>query len=231
MKTFWMVLAAGLCAAGAVHASPRPELYLLGGPVFANLGGDGVQFGRDIALGLDSQVGGDWRSEKSTRTGPDIGVGIRMRNSPSVDGVIELRYVRRGARYAFTDASGTYAGVKARLNLDYVEIPLLAQITPPNDLTVRPVFLVGAVLSLRSKSEFVAEGAGGSATEDISEHTPNGRLEGLLGAGVRIATAPRSAMLVQLRYVFGLTNQFERTSGYDIKSTDLSLLVGYGVEL
>jgi len=230
MKTLCCLLVAiaALVSAGNAAAA-KPEPYVLGGLVLADLGGDGAQFGRDIAVVLDQLIGGNWASKKSMSTGADVGLGLRLRGERPVGGAIELRYVRRGANYEFTDGSYTYPDAKVKLKLDYVEVPLLMEFAPSTQSSVQAVFLLGPVFGIRASSKEDTEVAGSSTSTDISDNVAGTHFSGLIGAGMRIRTTGQSAVLVQARYLFGFTNLFDSQAGYDVKPQDISILVGYSI--
>jgi hypothetical protein len=219
-----------LSAAGVASAA-KPEAYILGGPVFANLGSDGEQFGTDLASGLDIALGGAWASSKSTKTGPDLGFGLHSRGEGSFGTTVELRYVRRGASYKLVDATGTYQDLTVKLKLDYVEIPVLLEFTPRSETSVRPVFVLGPLLGIRASSNVGVEGGATATSSNIKDQVRGSQFSALLGAGMRIRTTDRAAMLVQARYTLGLTNLFSDAVGYDVKPRDISLLVGYTFDL
>jgi hypothetical protein len=214
-------------AAGAGTA-----FYLLAGPTIADLGGDAVQIGRDLADGLTIEAGGDWRSKKGSKLGYDAGVGFLYSSPAGPLGLAaEARLARRGTSWDLTDASGTYSDVTTRVNLTYVEIPVMLQISPQTSSSVRPEFLLGPVVGIRASSSFEAEGGGGSSSVDFDDAAESAYFGGVLGAGIRIRATPTSAFLLQARMLAGLTNVLEDVTGYEAKPLDFSLLAGYSFGL
>jgi hypothetical protein len=210
-------------------AAAGQEVYFLGGASLANLGGDADLFGETVALGLEEELPGSvWRSEMGMRLGFDVGAGFAYMG-PGIWGVAgEVRYVNRGATYQIDELSGSGLRLDATLKLDYVEIPVLLQVAPKTSGSVQPVFVAGPVLGIRASSNFELEIEGESAEQDISEGMNSTYFAGLLGAGMRIRTTEKSAVLVQARFQLGLSNLVD-DEGFSIKPQDFSILAGYSV--
>jgi hypothetical protein len=116
--------------------------------------------------------------------------------------------------------------VKATLKLDFVEIPVLAQVTPQTGSRVRPTFLLGPVLGIRASSNLKAEGPGGAISTDVSEGMKSAYFGGLVGAGMKVQTTAKSSLLVQARYQLGFSNVIDDPD-LSFKPQDFSFLVGY----
>lgn len=236
MKTLCRVLLAllALGAAGPAFAAPV-EWYVLGGPVRADLGHDGVQFGTDSAERFDAALGGDWHSTKSIRSGPDIGVGIRTQIRTDLDLAVELRYLGRGAKYKFTDSDTLthYPAINYALKLDNVEIPVLLVATPRGASQawsqVEPMLLAGPVISVSVKPSLQLTTPGLDEVTNLETIVSDVHVGGLVGAGVRLRTGTNAGLLLQARFAFDLTNRF-RDAGYDMRSRDLSFLVGWAFD-
>jgi len=230
------VVALGLIVACVLPAAALagPELYFLGGGALTNLGTDADQFGSDVADVLSGELGGDWSSTKGSKTGFDLGMGfVYSRPASPVGFGGELRFVSRGTKWDFTDASATYPPATSKLKLTYVEIPVLLQITPGLETAaVRPTIVAGPVFGILASSKFTAEGGGGSSSADFSDFNKSTYVGATIGAGVRIRAGARAAVLVQARALFGLTNILaDNMAPYSMKSQDFSLLVGYSFGL
>ncbi len=228
MKTrYGVAVAALLLCLCCLPAHAGQEMYVVGGMTLANLGGDAELFGQSLADGLGSEVGGVWIAEKKMRTAFDVGVGLAYEAPGSpLGGAIEAHYVSRGTKWNLTEVSATGLQVKTTLKLDYVEIPLLAQVSPQTSGRVRPVFLLGPVLGIRASSDLKAEGPGGSISTDVGDGMKSTYFGGLVGAGMKVQTTPRSSLLVQARYQLGLSNVIDDPD-ISFKPQDFSFLLGF----
>jgi hypothetical protein len=216
-----------LLCCGCPTASAAQEVYLLGGPVIANLGGDAELFGDALAASIEQEIGGTWESQKQTRLGFDIGAGFSYMG-PGIWGAAgEVRYVSRGVKWEINELTGSGLRLDSAMKLDYVEIPLLLQLAPQTTGSVRPVFVAGPVLGIRASSKFEVEVQGQSASEDI-EGLKGTYFGALLGAGMKIRTTEKSSVLLQARFQLGLSNLVDDPN-YSIDPQDFSILAGYAV--
>jgi hypothetical protein len=226
-----VAIAALLVCLSCLPAHAGEEMYVLGGLCLANLGGDAEQFGQDLATELNSEIGGVWTSDKKMRTGFDVGAGVSYERPDGVlGGAIEARYVTRGTKWDFTEVSVTGIQVKSTLKLDYVEIPVLAQVSPQTNSRVRPVFQLGPVLGIRASSRLKAEGPGGSISTDLSDGMKSAYFGGLVGAGMKVRTATKTSLLVQARYQLGFSNLIDDPV-LSFRPQDFSFLIGYSFGL
>jgi len=223
-----LVLGLSLLGALCPTVAADQEVYLLGGACMANLGGDAELFGDALAAALEEGLGGSWTSEKKSRFGFDIGLGYSYLGTGIWGFAGEVRYVNRGAKFDINELTGSGIGVDANLKLDYVEVPLLVQLAPKTTGSVQPVFVAGPVLGIRASSKFEVEVEGESASEDLSDGMKSTYFAGLLGAGMKIRTAEKSAVLVQARFQLGLSNLIDDEE-LNTKPQDFSILAGYAV--
>ena len=221
-----LLLLSAFCPA----ASAGKDIYFVGGLNLANLSGDADQFGDALADTLESQVGGTWTSSKSIRVGFDGGIGFGYWGSGALGGAIELHYASRGVKWDINEQSGSGIKLDAKLKLDYVEIPVLLQVSPSSPSKVHGQFLVGPVLGIRASSKFDVEGGGGASSTDISDDMKSTYFGGLAGAGIRIQTQPGSAVLLQARFLLGFTNLVDDPD-FNVKPQDFTFLAGYSIGL
>ncbi len=201
-----------------------------GGINIANLGGDMKEFGDALAaeLEMDPDVGGSWSSDKTTRTGFGLGGYYAVATSPTVSFQIEAQYIQRGSSFDLRGTSIPVVGsadVETKFKLDYIEIPVLARFTPSTSGSVRPIILVGPVVSFKTSANMEVSSMGESQSVDISDGM-KGVTFGLLGGiGISIEAGATSAVVVQARYYLGLTNVFDE-SNFSAKSGDFGLFAG-----
>lgn len=229
MKTgLGLVLGLSLLCALCPTAAADQEVYLLGGACMANLGGDAELLGESFAAALEGELGGSWTSDKKSRLGFDVGLGYSYLGTGIWGFAGEVRYVNRGAKFDINEVTGSGIGVDATMKLDYVEIPLLVQIAPKTAGSVQPVFVAGPVLGIRASSKLDLEVMGESVSQDLSDGMNGTYFAGLLGAGMKIRTAEKSAVLVQARFQLGLSNLID-DEDFSVKPQDFSILAGYAV--
>ena len=214
-----------LASIGCPPAFAGREVYLIGGMSFNNLGGDAELFGQVFAAELEAAIGGTWTSQKKMRSGYDVGLGVGFTSSGVLGGAVELRYVTRGAKYQFSETSGSFLGLTGTWKLDYVEIPTLIRVTPRVSGSIRPVLLIGPVLGIRSSSDFEVSVPGSSASVPVAEAMKGTYVAGLVGWGATVAFTPRTSLQLQARYQHGFTNLVDATDP-GFKSTGFSILTG-----
>jgi outer membrane protein with beta-barrel domain len=217
-----------LCIAGPA-ASAAPEVYLIGGLSLSNLGGDADQFGEVTAAAIENEVGGSWIASKKSRAGVDLGVGASFAFTDVVGGAVELRYATRGAKWDFTEVSGSDLRLTGTMKLDYVEIPALLQLTAPASGSVQPVFVIGPVLGFKTSSDFEAKASGQTSSAAL-EGMKGATFGGIIGAGIKARVTPRGSFLLNARYQRGFTNLVDDPT-FSLKSSGFSFMTGWSIRL
>jgi hypothetical protein len=215
-----------LCLGSSVAFAGK-EIYAVGGLNLANAGGDADLLGAALGTGLESQVGGTWISNKKMRTAFDGGIGFSFTGAGIMGGAVEVHYAARGLKWDFLETSGSGALVKTTMRLNYVEVPILLQITPESSGSVRPVFVLGPVVGFRASSNFVVE-SGGSV--DLSSGMKSTYFGGVAGVGMRVRTVGGSAFLLQARFLMGFSNLIDDPT-VKIRPQDFAILAGYSIGL
>jgi hypothetical protein len=121
---------------------------------------------------------------------------------------IELNYGQRGAKEGIirTDESGSVIDTSyAKYQLDYIEIPILAQFYFDINGKISPRIFFGNQIGINVKSEltFPGFGAGSETTDDVE--TENPVFDFVVGAG---ADVPLGTFVLspEFRYVVGLSD-------------------------
>ena len=147
------------------------------------------------------------------RTGLVAGVFVTIPASRHFDIQPEVLYSQKGAKIS-------EAGDKATIELDYVDIPVLARYTSGGPASVQ-VF-GGPSFGLRTRARSKAEFGGTTQTQDIKNDVKSSDIGLVVGAGLE-----SGRFTVDGRYQWGLTNinkdEFDTTK---VKNRTFSVLAG-----
>jgi hypothetical protein len=161
------------------------------------------------------------------RTGFVAGVFVTVGVSPRFAIQPELLYSQQGARVPVE------AGIAGVIKLDYVQVPVLAQLRFPGGGNAVPFLIAGPSLGFKASCELAVEAFGTSLDVDcddpVADLNPftSTDLSGVLGVGVEV-----SGLTVSARYQHGFTNINDLVGEVEtIRNRVLSLMVGYGFRL
>lgn len=162
---------------------------------------------------LEEELG----EELKSKLGLCAGGFIRFNISETFAIQPEILYTMKGAKFEATifDETMTF-----KMNLSYLEIPVLVKLMIPTLSGVKPSLFAGPTLAIKLSGKTKLEYAGETEEEDIEEmkDTDFGLI---IGAGVDFGR-----LTVDLRYVLGLTEISEEAEE-ETKNGVISLLVGY----
>jgi hypothetical protein len=181
MSGFWRVfiLSCGLSLFVPSASSAQTDVGLKGGIAFSNLSNlrDAIDFGGAV----------DINARKGVVLGPFVSVGI----SDSFAVQAEALFAARGA-------TATDGRNELRIELGYVDVPILARFTPAAN---RPFYvLVGPSVNLNVSAKAV-DVVPVEAEEDIKDDIKTAELALVFGAGLNLHRG-----FVEGRYVAGLTS-------------------------
>lgn len=167
----------------------------------------GLKAGINVANLSVKDVGDTF--DPSNRTGFLAGVFMRVPAGRSIAFQPEVLLSRQGAK--FTDGIDS-----AKINLDYLQIPLLARITPGGS----PVgFVVGPSLGFRTAAKLVTPGIDDEDVADQIKRSDVGLVAGI--------TADVSRLVLDGRYTWGLSNVGTDSSDTSrVRNRVVSLTVG-----
>jgi len=212
-------------------AAGQNRFGFFGGINIANQGGDMEEVGNMLAQEFETQFGGTWDSEKSSSTGFGLGLSYFIQTSPTFGIQIEGQYIRRGSKIQTAGRDLTTAGIPSSLvvtttfKLNYFELPALVRYSPSPEANVRPVFLAGPVIGIKTGANFDVEVGGSSQSVDASSGYQDYNV-GLIGAiGMDIRAGENTHILLQARYYLGLTNPIDDPT-IEAKSGDFGLFAG-----
>jgi len=140
----------------------------------------------------------------------------------------EVFYTMKGAKIETTLLGET---AKLKLKFSYLEIPVLAKLLISTQSNVKPSLFVGPTLAIKLSGKMWAEWAGESDEEDIEDM--KGTDFGLIiGGGIDFGldAASKRKIMVDLRYILGLTTIHKSVEGeeiVDVKNGVFSLMVGF----
>ena len=146
----------------------------------------------------------------------------------------ELLYSMKGLKLGFGD-------IGAGLSLDYIEIPLLAMLTIPNNSRFTPNLFVGPTIGFNVRAKAYGElGDLASGTVDISEVVNVFEAGMAFGGGLNVEIGP-GELTFDIRYVLGFTDVFDSEAiqgqlPFDlpfnidpsVSNSVITLMLGYG---
>lgn len=228
MVRFALVVGLLLLCCGTAAARGL-EVYELIGLSPGHVGGDAEAYGDSTAAAVGAELGGTWSADEKPRNGFVGAVGVRYPVTDLLGVAAEFGFAVRGEKWDITEAGGDEdARLTETLALNYWEIPLLLQVTPPVGGLVRPVFFAGPYLGLRAHASI---GFDGYVKEKIDDLTKGSVVGGVLGAAAEFRTTEKAKLLLQARYTTVFGNAMEDAAGYEFKPHGLVLLLGVAYAL
>lgn len=224
----------GLMMADPVSAQNRFGFF--GGLNIASQGGDMEEVGDELAREFQIQFNGTWESETSSSTGFGAGFSYFVETSETFGIQVEGQYIQRGSKIQTAGQDITTGGLPPSLvvtttfKLKYLEIPILARYSPSPDAKVRPVFLGGFDIGVKTGADLEVEVSGSSQSQDMSSGYEDFTFGALLGVGMDVQTGKTAHLLVQARYYLGLTDPIDDPT-IQAKSGDLGFFVGFEFDL
>lgn len=175
-----------------------------------------VRVGPVIGANLATVGGEDAEDFKSTM-GVVFGAFASLEISPRFAIQPQVLYSMKGAKEDEFDS---------KLRLNYIQVPVLAQIRFPGSSSVTPYLLLGPSLGFKASCKI--EVAGESIDCDDTDTEVAGTDLSLIG-GVGLDVGPN--VTLALRYDYGLTRLDQGTNPDDVFNRALTFTVGYGVRL
>jgi len=136
----------------------------------------------------------------------------------------ELIYMQKGVKFEEKEEN---FNVVVKLNLNYIEIPLLAKITIPTTGNLRPNLFLGPALAIKMSSKLKISALGASAEEDLPgiKSTDFGLV---FGGGVDFDLG-EGTLIFDARYTLGLSNIDDTDTDESTKNGVFSLMAGYSL--
>lgn len=171
-----------------------------------------VSFGIKGGLNLANFTGTDLDTE--IRTGFTAGLSMDV-GMPAVPFGIET-----GAYFSQKGADFTEGGADGSIELDYIEVPVLAKVNFGLPGPATPHLVLGPYVGFNIN----AEASNGGASADVSDDVNDTEIGGLAGLGIDFNVG-LTKLNAQARYGMGFTNAFT-DDDEDTKNSVVSLVVG-----
>lgn len=204
--------------------------------VSATAGAEGVSFGikGGFAVSGITETPEEWEEGKSLRPGLVLGVMMPYSWDNGFSLQAELLYAEKGAGVKVYEG---YFDIDVTLNVNYIEIPLLAMYSFRKDHSFRPNIFAGPFFAYALSSELKAAIGIFSAGIDFSSLTHVTEWGVILGGGFGVETKS-GVFTFDARYTRGLTNVLltgdfeingstETISGDDFKNQGIMVLAGF----
>jgi hypothetical protein len=137
----------------------------------------------------------------------------------------EVLYTMKGAKWEFNFAGESY---KETLQLDYIEIPVLAKLEIPlRNSNLKPMLYAGPAVAFNVKSNYRIEEDGDTFDEE-DEFVKSTDFGFVVGAGIGIPVKSHR-IGVEVRYDFGLTSFDDSEDNFDIKNNVLMLMLSFQI--
>jgi hypothetical protein len=185
-------------------------------PLFA----EGMTFGIKAGLNMANLTGDDVK-DTSIKIGMAGGVFMSYEITKIFAVQPEVLFIMKGAKGKADDATDV------KWNINYVEIPILIKANLPTEGKIKPFLAVGPGIGILISSK-QADGT----SVDVKDYTKSTNIGIIAGAGVAYQME-KASLSLEARYEMGLATIAKNAAGDDsavpkIKTSDISILVGYG---
>jgi hypothetical protein len=193
-----------------------------------------IRLGAQGGVALTTTSTNEKGTELGTLTRWGAGAVLEADLSPTLAVVTRPQYVGRGNNIKSMPELGSIAslnnGSYARVELDYIELPLLVKYSLPTG-TTRPYLIAGPSLGWLQRARGVSKfGSAAEEREDIKKDFKSTDIGVQVGAGIG-TNLGRTHMFVEGLYGFGLTNISKDKAEGTGKSRGLQLRAGVAVRL
>jgi len=209
----------------ALFASLAAVLFVVLGA--ASPSAEGVVTGLKAGLSIAKITGSD-AGDADWRTAGALGAFLTYRVNDIFAVQPELLYAMKGAETEgvedFGDGLEPY---KATMKLDYIEIPLLAVVSVPTQVRVKPFVYAGPALAFNISSSGEVRVRSVSFERDV-EGIKSVDLGIVAGAGFEYRFESGS-ILFDARYDAGIVSIDDTVADEDVKNGAVSIMIGYGI--
>jgi opacity protein-like surface antigen len=216
---------AGAQAEGDDSSSPTDSSEGSGAaPVPQEREGERFAIGVSAGLSLSHFIGEDGTSDFADYTNkPDMTFGIsgsiRLHEWLSIQS--DILFVSKGRRTSLDGA------LVSTLDVNYIEIPVMARIEIPLSARVAPYLLAGPALGFLLRFQVDSEVDG--VIMDRTDQAKRFDLSGILGAGVKVALTRQHGLTLEGRYDRSFTRFLK--SEEDVENRVFAFMLGYQYSL
>ena len=173
----------------------------------ASVSGDEIE-------GLDSKIG--------LALGGFVDVPLGTNSPLSIRGEVGL--VNKGAKAE--EGSATL-----KLNLDYIEVPVMVKYNIPVEGNLMPNLFAGPVVGFLMSAKQKYEFDGDEEEMDVKEFLKSTDFSLCFGGGVDIVMGTSSVLTLDVRYELGLTNVLDQDGDGELKNNAFMFGVGWGFDI
>lgn len=169
----------------------------------------------------------DFNVEKKFRFGLSIDAFFNMKLSKIIQLQTELIYTMKGVKFS---GGGFFQGydvdTQIIIKTDYLEVPLLLNLSPPGTGMIKPFVIFGPSVAFKTSSKLkVKVKSQGSSDSDESDFN---NIKGtdialIFGGGFKIS----NGVLVDIRYCLGLNSINDASDQIEIKNRNIIMTMGF----
>ena len=197
MKKLLLILLA-VCIILPASGFAQMSFGFLAGINLANFGGDDKDFG----IGIDPKM----------KLGLAGGALVQVPLSDNMAFRVEALYSQKGAKY---EAGGN----TAKVNMDYIEVPLLVMFQIPTTGSVLPFLLGGGYLGYLMSAKITNGGPDVNVKDDCNS----------LDYGIMVGAGALINNMIEIcaRYSMGLGTVVKNPDNIDVKNSVIQILAGF----
>ena len=136
----------------------------------------------------------------------------------------DLFSVQPEALFAMKGTKFEAQGIETKESIHYIEFPILARATWPNESKLKPGIFAGPAIGILLSNK-IKDGA----EIDLEDASKRADIGLVFGAGIEYTLA-RGGVLLDARYELGLTSTTKESVDSDVKNSVISVMVGYGMQ-
>ncbi len=188
-----------------------------------------AQIKKGVKTGLNiSKFGGDFYGYTTElKVGFCIGGFLQFPLSDALKIQPELLWTQKGAEIdliLLETSSPEITTQPLRVNLDYLEIPVLVKYTLGSENRMRPIFYIGPAMGIKLNSYASMNGEDYKLADDGFKGTDFGLIFGLGGS---LKRGSDHEMTLEVRYNLGLSSIDNTEENAGIKNQNFSFMIGY----
>lgn len=198
-------------------------VLLFAGSLLAQGSNIGIRGGLNIA-----NLGGSDVENTDSKTGVNFGGFFHYAINEIFSIQPEVLYSAKGAKAKFVEDGVT---VDAKLNLNYIDIPVLLVVNlPVENASIKPHLIVGPHMGILLSAKVKGEAGGFSGEVDVKDVYKSTDFGAVVGAGIGIPVG-NNMLNFDFRYHQGLTSIDDSGEDLDEKNRGFSINAAFGFNL